>query len=103
MEFNDIYMNATHNPQSDANKVDVLSKVRKIYKTKVGKPFDNQAYWGVVKDKPKCLNLKSADDQAGMSTRSKTSKSTHNQYYDARIGGIELNDDPYEASTRLMG
>ncbi|CAI9284297.1 unnamed protein product [Lactuca saligna] len=53
MKFKGIYMNTICNPQSGANEVDVLAKVRHIYKTKVGKPFDNEAFWGVVKDKPK--------------------------------------------------
>lgn len=104
MEFNDFYMNANHNPQSGANKVDVLSKVWKSYKVKGGKPFGNDAFWGVVNDKPKCLNLKSVDDYADMSKRNTTSYATHNQSYDARIRGIDLNnDDPYEVSTRPTG
>ncbi|CAI9287821.1 unnamed protein product [Lactuca saligna] len=90
MKFNDIYMNSIRNPQSGANEVDVLSKFHKIYKAKDGKPFGNEAFWGVVNDKPKWLNLKSVDDYVGMSKRSKTSESAHIQSSDARIGRIEI-------------
>ena len=44
MEFNDIYMNAMKTPQSGATEVDVMAKVRKIYKEKVGKPFVNESF-----------------------------------------------------------
>ncbi|CAI9293392.1 unnamed protein product [Lactuca saligna] len=58
MEFNDIHMNVTHNPQSGANKVDVIAKCRQINKEKSGKSFTNEALWGVVRNKPKWMNLK---------------------------------------------
>ena len=51
MEFNNIYMNAIRNLQSDANEVDVVAKCRQIYKTKVGKAFANEAFCGVVSNK----------------------------------------------------
>lgn len=44
MDFNDIYINVTSDPQSDANEVDVLSNVRKIYKAKFIKLFGNEAF-----------------------------------------------------------
>lgn len=62
MEFNDIYMNATYNMQSSANEVDVIAKARQIYKEKVNRAFANEAFWEILKNKPKWFVLKSADD-----------------------------------------
>ncbi|CAI9300231.1 unnamed protein product [Lactuca saligna] len=50
MEFNDINMNAVRTPQSGATKVNVMAKVQKIYKAKVGKAFANESFWRVVND-----------------------------------------------------
>ncbi|CAI9289040.1 unnamed protein product [Lactuca saligna] len=100
MEFNDIYLNTICNPQSGATEVDVMAKVRQIYKAKVGITFSNESFWGVMKSNRKCLNLKSHDDYAGMSKRSKTSESTHIQYSYECIEGIDFNNDKsYEAPT----
>jgi len=72
-------MNAMKNPQSGTTEVDVMAKVRKIYKAKVGKAFVNESFWGVVKVNRKWVDLNSLDDYAGMSKRTKTSESTHSQ------------------------
>ena len=102
MVFNGIYMNATRNPHNGANEVDVLAKVCQIYKEKASKTFANETFWGVVKNKPKWLALKSADDFTGISKRTRTSEPTHNQSSDVYIV-IDLNNEyPYKAPIRPM-
>ncbi|CAI9291887.1 unnamed protein product [Lactuca saligna] len=44
MEFNGIYMNAIENLHSGATELDVMAKVRKICKAKVGKAFANESF-----------------------------------------------------------
>lgn len=42
--------------------MDIIAKCRQIYKAKFEKAFANEVFWGVMKNKPKWLNLKSVDD-----------------------------------------
>ncbi|CAI9262140.1 unnamed protein product [Lactuca saligna] len=80
MEFNDIYINAIKNLQSGATELDVIAKGSR-----------------------KRLGLKTADDYTGMSKRSETFKTTNNQSPNARIGGIDINEDSYRVPTCPMG
>ncbi|CAI9285524.1 unnamed protein product [Lactuca saligna] len=98
LEFGIIYVSeqkGSTTPQSGANEVDVFENFCKIYKAKVGKPFGNEEFWGVVKGKPKWHNLRSVDDYAGASKRSKTTNTTHSNSSDAHIGGIDLNNNDH--------